>query len=136
MVVSDYLNIEKIGESNKATFCCDTFDIGEATCIYTQDGGDEYSECAITGLDNPNPKEAEFWFKVNDDTPNGRRRFGRLFNEIYNGLATDNVEYVETLMENSAIEFRLSHNVLFLWLNADTCRALTTIHRNAQMIDR
>ena len=135
MPVSDYLNIEKVGESTEVTIGCDTFDIGEATCIYTQDGGDEYSECAISGIMNPNQKEAEFWFKVNDDSPNGRRRFGRLFNEIYNGLAADNVEYVETLMENSAIEFRLSHNVLFLWLNADTCRTLARIH-NAQTIGR
>ena len=136
MPVSDYINIETVGESNKVTFCCDSFYIGEATCIYTQDGGDEYSECGISGLTNPNQKEAEFWVKVNDDTPNGRRRFGRLFNEIYNGLATDNVEYVETLLENSAIEFRLSHNVLFLWLNADTCRTLASMHRNVRMIDR
>ena len=135
MTVSDHINIQKNGVINEVTFFCDRFDIGEATCIYTQDGGDEYSERAISGVVNPNQKEAEFWFKVNDDSPNGRRRFGRLFNEIYNGLAEDNVEYVETLMENSAIEFRLSHNVLFLWLNADTCRTLARIH-NVQVIDR
>ena len=136
MPVSDYINIETVGESNKVTFCCDSFYIGEATCIYTQDGGDEHSECSISGLTNPNQKEAEFWFKVNDDTPNGRRRFGRLFNEIYNGLAANNVEYVETLLENSSIEFRLSHNVLFLWLNADTCRAMTARYQNVQTIGR
>ena len=32
------------------------------------------------------------------------------FNEIYNGLAANNVEYVETLMENY-YEFRLPHNI-------------------------
>ena len=136
MHVSDYLNIEKVGASNKVTFGFDTFYIDEATCIYTQDGGDDDSERTITGLNDANPREAEFWFRANDDSPNGRRRFGRLFNEIYNGLATDNVEYVETLMENSAIEFRLSHNVLFLWLNADACRTLAARYRNVRMIDR
>ena len=135
MPVSDYLDIEKVGESNKVTFGCDTFYIDEATCIYSQTGGDDDSERSISGLNDANPREAEFWFRVNDDTPGGRRRFGRLFNEIYNGLAADNVEYVETLMENSAIEFRLSHNVLFLWLNADACRALAREH-NVQTVGR
>ena len=136
MPVSDYVNIETVGTSNKVTFCCDSFYIDDATCIYTQDGGDEYSERAISGLTNPNQKEAEFWFKVNDDSPNGRRRFNLLFNEIYNELAANNVEYVETLMENSAIEYRLSHGVLFLWLNADMCRTLTERERNVQTIGR
>ena len=132
MPVSDYLTIEKVGESTKVTIGCDTFYIDEATCVFTQDGGDEYSERAISGLTNPNQREAEFWVKVND-SPRG---FNLLFNEIYNGLAADNVEYIETLMENSAIEFRLSHGVLFLWLNADACRRLTARYENVQTIGR
>ena len=132
MPVSDYLTIEKVGESTKVTIGCDTFDIDEATCVFTQDGGDEYSERAISGLTNPNQREAEFWVKVNY-SPGG---FNLLFNEIYNGLAADNVEYVETLMENSSIEFRLSHGVLFLWLNADAFRRLTTRYENVQTIGR
>ena len=135
MPISDYLTIEKVGESTKVTFGCDTFYIDEATCVFTQDGGDDYSERSICGINNPNQKEAGFWFRVNDNTWEGRRRFNLLFNEIYNELAANNIDYVDSLMENSAIEYRLSHDVLFLWLNTDMCRTLAREH-NVQMIGR